>query len=338
MKKSLLLLLTIVLSYIGFSQNEIDSLVKIGVQYHDNGAYDLAIEKYQEALAIEPKNPLVNYEIGMTYMYKKEYEKALKHCDVVLEQNELYILETYITKGSCLDYLGKTKESIKLFKKAIKKYGEHHLLYYNLGYDYYKIRDEDKAEDALIKAINIKPSHASSHLLLGYLMADQKLKSQSLLCLHYFLFLEPESDRSSAAYDLLMEQFGGNVKRDENDPTQITIYMNDDNMKSDFSAADLMLGMLEASKGLEENEGKSDDEMFIENTTSFFTILGELNDDKNKGLWWDFYVPLFYELSKSEYMDVYCNYISLSGNQNAGAWFKDNGDRVKAFAKWLDEL
>lgn len=337
MKKSFLLLTILLYAAALFSQSKVDSLVNIGIQYHDNGAYELAIEKYKEALVYDAKSPLANYELAMTYMYTQDYQKAVEHCDIVLEQNELYILETYITKGSCLDYLGDTKASIKLFKKGLKKLGEHHLFYYNLGYDYYKIKDDKKAEASLIKAIDLKPSHASSHLLLGYLMADKNYKSQSLLCLHYFLFLEPESNRSGAAYDLLMQQFVGSVEVNGNDPGQITIYV-DPSGKSEFSAADLMISMLEASRSLEENEGKTNEEMFIENTTSFFKVLGEMKEDKNEGIWWEFYVPLFYKIAKSEHMETYCNYISLSGNQNAGAWFQDNEDKVKAFAEWLSNL
>ncbi len=317
-------------------QEKVDSLASIGIQYHENGAYDLAVEKYKEALALDPSSPLVNYEIGLTYMYLKEYEKAVKHCDIVLQQNDKYILETYITKGSCLDYLGETKASVKLFKKGLKKFGEHHLLYYNLAYDYYKMQENKKAEEALTAAINLRPGHSSSHLLLGYLMADQGSKSQSLLCLHYFLFLEPDSERAKAAYDLLMEQFGGNVERNSDTPDEITIYFDPKSADSEFSAADLMISMLEASKSLDKNEGKSEDEMFIENTTSFFTTLGELKKDKSKGLWWEFYVPLFYDIAQSDHMTAYCYYISMAGNQNAGAWLQDNEEQMKNFVDWLE--
>lgn len=319
------------------AQSSIDSLVSIGIQYHDNGAYNLAAEKYKEALEIDPNSQLVNYELSMTYIYMQEYEKAIEHSDIVLEQKDQYMLEAYMTKGSCLDYMGQTKESIKLFKKAIKKYGKHHLLYYNLAYDYYKIKEDDKAEEALISAIQIEPGHASSHLLLGYLKSDHGLKSQSLLSLHYFLFLEPDSDRAKAAYDLLREQMGGNVEKDPDNPDQITIYMSPGDPKSEFSAADLMISMLEASKGLEENEGKTDEELFVENTTSFFTILGELKEEKSKNFWMNFYVPLFYDLAKSDHMETYCKYISIGSDQEAAVWIRDNSDKLKEFVNWLQE-
>lgn len=337
MKKQTLILGLIFISTLIYSQENIDSLVQAGIQYHDNGEYEKAIQCYQRALDIAPNSPLVNYEMALTCMYAKDYENSIKHSDKVIELNDKLVLEAYITKGSCLDYLGETEESINLFEKAIKDFGDNYLLYYNLGYNYYNIKSYDKAEEALKNAINTKSDHASSHLLLGYLMADKNQRVQSLLCLHYFLFLEPNSARSETAYNLLQEQFGGNVEKDEDKPNHINIYLDPNQTSNEFGAADMMVSMLEASKSLEENEGKNEDELFIENTTSFFKVLGELKKKKNKGLWWDFYVPLFYDIAKSEHIDTYCYYIGQSSNSKAIDWLNENGEKIEKFDAWLQE-
>ncbi len=337
MKKQILILGLVLISTVTYSQVNVDSLVQVGIQYHDNGQFDQAIETYKIALEIEPNSTMINYEIAMTYMYAKDYKNSIKHSDKVIELNDKYVLQAYITKGSCLDYLGKTKESIKLFEQGIKKFGDNHLLYYNLGYNYYNLKEYDKAEEALVNAINTKFDHASSHLLLGYLMSDKNQKVQSILCLHYFLFLEPNSARAKIAYNLLQKQFGGNVEKDKDKPDQINIYLDPNQSETEFGAAELMISMLEASKSLEENEGKSDDDMFIENTTSFFKILGELKKKKNTGLWWDFYIPLFYVIAKSEHIDTYCYYISQSSNASAVKWLRENDYKISDFNKWLSE-
>ena len=41
------------------AQTSIEDLVKEGIQYHDNGEYDKAIEIYKKALKIDPKSPLL---------------------------------------------------------------------------------------------------------------------------------------------------------------------------------------------------------------------------------------------------------------------------------------
>lgn len=337
MKKYFLIFGLLLLSTFLYSQISVDSLVEVGIQYHDNGEFVQAIETYKTALEIEPNSPLVNYEIALTYMYSGDYQNAIKHSDKVIKRNDKYLLQAYLVKGSCLDYLGKTKESIKLFKKGIKKFGDDHLLYYNLGYNYYNIKEFDKAEEAFIKAINTKANHASSHLFLGYLMYEKKQRVQSLLSLHFFLLLEPNSERSQNAYNLLQSQLSGGVERNQEEPGKIDIFLSPDQLKSEFGIIDMMITILEASKSLEENEGKSDDQMFIENTTSFFKILGEHKTKENTGFWWDFYVPFFYLIAESEHIDTYCYYISQSTKETAADWLKENEKRVTDFAKWLSE-
>lgn len=319
------------------AQNAVDSLVALGIQLHDNQQYSEAIDIYKEALKINSNSSLVNYEISMTYMYNGDYEKSLVHSQKVIDNNQDYIMEAFITKGSCLDYLGETKQSIKLFKKGIKRFGDHYLFYYNLGYNYSKDKNYKKAEESLIKAIKSNPTHASSHLMLAYLMNDQHLRVQSLLCLHYFLLLEPASERSESALTLLNKLFTGNVYKAADRPNEISINIDPNAVKSEYGAADLMISMLEASKSLEENEHKSNEELFIENTTSFFKVLGELKDKKHTGLWWDFYVPFYTTLAQSNHMATYCYYIQYGANESARAWLEYNAEHIDAFEEWLNK-
>ncbi len=335
MKKQLLGLISLLLfSFHSYSQSEIENFVKEGIQYHDNGEFDKAIQYYEKALKIEPKSTLVNYEIALSYFSKGDYRKALEYSDVVLKQNKDLMLQAYMTKGSALDMLGKTKESIKLFNKSIKKTGGHYLLYYNLGLNYYKINDLVNAEENVIKAIELNPNHSSSHLMLANIHNQKGNSVQTLLSSHYFLLLEPNSQRSLEAYSMLQQNFGGNVSKDKEKPNTINILLSPNN-DSQFGAAELMVSMLEASKSLEENEGKSDEEMFVENTDKFFKVLGELKEKKNKEIWWTFYTSFFYDLAKSEHLETYCKYITQIGNENSKKWIEDNNNALTEFDNWL---
>ena len=172
-----------------FSQPELDSLVKIGITYHDNGEYDQAIATYNKALELNAESALVNYELALSYFKKGEYQKAIDYSDIILEQKKELLLEAYMTKGSSLDLLGKTSESILLFENAIKEAGGHYLLYYNLALNYYKLDNIGLAEDNAMNAIAANTNHSSSHYMLASIH-DQKGNSvQSLLAIYYFLFL-----------------------------------------------------------------------------------------------------------------------------------------------------
>lgn len=316
------------------AQSSVEDFVTEGIQYHDKGDYDKAIETYKKALEINPESTLTNYEIALSYFKKGDFKKAIKHSDVVLNQNKDHMIQAYMTKGSALDMLGKTKESIKLFKKAIKKTGGHYLLYYNLGLNYYKLNDLENAEKNVINAIENNPNHPTSHLILAHIHNQKGNPVQTLLATHYFLFLEPNTQRSKEAYLMLKENFGGNVTKDSSKPNTINITLSPNN-DSQFGAAELMISMLEASKSLEENEGKTEDEMFVENTESFFKVLGELRKKKNKEIWWTFYTDFFYDLAKSDHLETYCKYITQSSNENSEKWLSENENKLNDFGNWL---
>lgn len=334
MKKIKIVLILLFISIQIFAQSDIENFVREGIQYHENGDYKKAIETYKKALEINPKSTLVNYEIALSYFSKGNYKKAIKYSDIVINQNTDFILYSYITKGSALDMLGKTKESIKLFKKAIKETEEHYLLYYNLALNYLKINDLDKTEECVIKAIKNNSNHSSSHLILANIHNQKGNSIQALLASHYFLFLEPNTKRSIKVYQILQKNFEGNVSKDNSKPNTINISLSPNN-DSQFGAVELMISMLEASKSLEENEGKTEDEIFIKNTESFFKILGELKKEKNKEIWWTLYTPFFYDIAKSDHLETYCKYITQSNNENSKKWLNENKKKLVDFDKWL---
>ena len=334
MKKIILTITLLLASLFIFSQNNTESFIKEGIQYHDSGKFDKAIESYKKALKLDPKSTLIHYEIALSYVSKGDYKQAVKYSDFVLKQKDKYMLQAYLTKGSALDMMGKTKKSIKLFEKALKKEEKHYLLHYNLGVNYYKIGKLDKAEENMIEAIGLNPNHASSHLILANIHHQKGNSVQTLLASHYFLFLEPDSKRTPDVTQFLQKYFGGNVSKDPSKPNNINISLSS-NFDEQFGAVELMVSLLEASKTLEENKGKTDDEMFVENTESFFTILGELKEKKNKSIWWDFYTPFFYDLSKTKHLETYCKYITQQANEKSQVWLSENENKLIEFDAWL---
>ena len=318
-----------------FGQDALDSLVNLGIRDHDQGNYEDALSFYNQALALNPESPLVNYEMALTYMHMRDFENTIRHADVVIDQDGDFVLPAYLAKGSALDYLGKTKQSIKLFQKAIAKFGDHYLLNYNLALDYYKVKEYNKAMDLLVKGIGTNQKHPGSHFLLGATMDDLDKRVQSLLSLYYFLLLEPNTERSKTAYSLLAEQFSGYVTQEKDGQGDTKTFISLNVPDSEFGPADMMISLLQASKTLDENKNKTEAQLFAINTISFFKTLGELNSGKYKGLWWDFYIPFFTKLANSKHMDTYCNLIRQSDDAISAQWVKDNESKIQDLREWL---
>ena len=68
----LLMIISSILLFGCFSYGQnagIERLVQEGIELHDAGEYEHALEKYKNALEIDPNSSLVNYEISYTYFF-----------------------------------------------------------------------------------------------------------------------------------------------------------------------------------------------------------------------------------------------------------------------------
>ncbi len=337
MKKFIFLIICCLFNLIVLGQGNVKELTRQGMVLLNEGKYEEAIKTYQKALAINPKSVIANYEISTAYLEIQDYQNALKYSSKAMDLDKMIYLKASIVKGTALDNLGKSYEAIDVFKKALKKADNDYLLYYNLGLVYYNQKDYKNAEVTLCKGLSYNSNHAPSHLILGLTMEGEDSRVQSLLCLHYFLFLEPNTQRSAEAYAELKKQFEGSAKKDAKGNRFSP--ENTSEKEIEYGAVEILLSMLESSKNRKENANKTEFEIFVENTKSFFQLLGEMDEEKEnlkKDIWHQLYIPFFYKLSQSRYMDAYCRFISLSLPESK-EWFETNEEKVSEFFTWMNE-
>ncbi|WP_280748343.1 tetratricopeptide repeat protein [Parabacteroides sp. PF5-9] len=319
MRKFFLFFVFIVSVTAAFAQEErVEELINRGIAYHDAKEYDKAIELYREALRLDPYSAEAMYELSLSLLEIQDYVAAIEYCDKLIDRDDKYAILSYNTKGSCLNYQGRTSEAIDVFLKGIKKEDSFYLLYFNLGLAYYANENYQQAKDAFVNALDLNPQHAGSHLNLGRTMWSLDRRIESLLSLYYFLLIEPNTDRSEWAYHALQEQFLKNGLS-----------------KSQFGAADVLYSTYLSAEG---SDNESEMDLFIRNTDAFFSVLNEINLRKNprgENVWWSFYTDFFKELSSLKYTEVFCHYISLSVSDLEEEWLKRNNDQVRGFAIWL---
>jgi tetratricopeptide (TPR) repeat protein len=330
-----IILVGLFFSHAPAQNNEIENYVGKGVELHDKGDYAAAIREFQKALSIDGNSPLANFERANTYFAMKEYEKAIDHADKVIALGTRYVDQAYIAKGSALDMQDKPQEAIKVYQEGIKHYPRNHLLYYNLAFTSYTIKEDDQTEEALEKGLKLNPSHASSHLLMGYLMSDMNDRVKSLLALYNFLMLEPTGERAKEALALVDQEMKSGVVRENDKKTSIYIPDRKTDSTDNFRPADFWLSMLEAGKNLDKNKDKSDAELFMQNSKAFLGLLGTLKKD-NTGFWWNYYVAFYEELFKDKNREEAFSYLISASwdDKKVMAWIKKNKNKVQDLAKW----
>jgi len=334
MKAINLFLSLLILSFsVSAQSNEVENLVREGIAYHDSGAYEKAISVYEKALEIDPKSSLANYELAYTYLSQNNYEKAVEHSKVAIEQKDDHSMAGYIVCGNALDMMGKPDEAIKIYEKGIKDY-DNYLLYYNHALTCFNQGQIDKAYSSAVHAIQNNSSHASSHYILSKILEQEGSRIKAMLPLYFFLLLEPNSQRSVEAYEKLMTFVDQGVTKEGPKNINVVVPVGGKDDNGDFGAAEMMLSLKKASDFTDDAEGKTRLELFAETNDSVFKILGELKK-KNKGFLWDFYVPFFYDLAKEELTPVYSYYISLSEGSDAYDWLDEHPDELTRLDQWM---
>lgn len=336
MKKFLILSFLSIINIGLYGQSEMDSIINLGIQLHDQGMYEAAVEVYKQALEIDADSELANYEIALTYMSLQNFEEAIRHSEMVIGTDSKYMDQAIVIKASCLDDLGQPEESIKLFESAIKKYGNKKMLCYNLGLTYYRQGKIDKAETTLYNGINSDPTHPSSHMMLGLILSEKGNKIPAILCLHYFLFMEPDTERSQQIMPILNGLMNAGVSQTGNNEITISIDSEADK-KSEWYTAEISLPLLAAVQMTEEINLLSETEKFGLTSSSLFKILAESKKKKNSGLYWDFYIPFFDKLARSDHFNTFNYYIHMSTDESASQWITANPNKIDDWSIWLNE-
>lgn len=323
--KKYILILGLLFSTFIYSQTSTDKLIRQGVSLHDKGQYKEAIDCYKKVLQANPSSMSAIYEMSLSYLYLKQYDEALRYSTRVINANyQPLLMDAYIVKSTALAETNKVDQSIQLLKEAVERCGDSYLLHFNLGLSYFNKRNNVNAIYHLRKAIEIDATHPSAFLLYAYALNDSGKWVQSFYAFHFFLFLEPNTERSKDAfgemYDILMA-------RRSADSSELT---SEEGVNRE--AVYEILQKLQTQS----TDPKEQYKFFEEASKAIFLGLSHQQNDAQGGLLWYFFVPTYDEIIGSGYFDAYCRYVSASYFFESLEWWNNNKDRVDNFIEWFE--
>lgn len=324
--RNFFILLFLLLSTPIFAQPVAEKLIRQGVNLHDKGDYRGAIELYKEALKKNPNSMSAIYEMSLSYLKLDDYDNAQKYSTRIIDANfEPLLVDAYVVKSSVLAKTNKIDQSIKLLNEALERCGEEYLLYYNLGLTYFNKNDNQMALSNLRKAIEIDATHPSAILLYAYTLNDADRWVQSFYAFHFFLLLEPNTDRSKDAfnemYDIITTKLSNNSPR---------LGMEDGiNRKKLY---DVFVGKIPLSGA----DPSTKYAFFAETSKTIFFILSQMQNDQQSGLLWDLFVPTYDEILGSGHFDTYCRYITVASFPQSLEWWENNKEEVDNFIEWFE--
>jgi len=341
MKKITYLILLI--TSISFAQNPeaAEKMVIEGVHLHDEGKYNQALAKYDEALKTDKDNFFALAEKAMTLVTIKNYKEAIKNCEKVLK---LYPNENlamlYVTYGNALDLNNEAQKAIQIYDEGIQKYPNLYQLYYNKAIALAGLNDYEQAEINFQNATFLNPNHPSSFNALGTLNHSNRVAAILAIC--RYLAIDNTTPRSELNIKYLLELMNQGVEKSE--PNQVNITLNDLFVRdesvvvaNDFSSVDLMLSMGAAYEMTTENKYKTDVEKFSDRLKTIFSSL-ESSSENQTGYYWEYLAPYFIEMKKQDLVNTFANIAFAAKNDNNAINFlKNYPDKIDAFYQWSDE-
>jgi Tfp pilus assembly protein PilF len=344
MKKICFVLLMTFFALNLFAQDkeQVKKIVNEGIELHDKGDYAAAIRKYDEALQIDPDDFDANYEKSYSLFAAKNYEECIALCKVMIVKfaNNYKTGAVYANYGNALDDMGKADEAIEQFTEGISKFPDSHLLYFNRGLAYMRLKKYKEAREDYVHTLAINPLHPSSNYYLAQLLQNEN-RIPAMLAFVTFIAIEPQSDRTAKAAQAINQIMYSNIKKDGNNTTisissDLFDQQKNKNLEDNFSEVDMVFSILattDDSKDLEKIANTAADK-FDFKLQMLINALGNSKKEK-KGFLWEHYVPFFIEMKDKDQTAVLSHLVCMSTDNDAKAWIENNNDKVKAFYSWL---
>jgi len=322
---------------------DVKKILQEGTVLHDAGKYNEAIAKYDEALAIDPRNMDVQYEKSYTLYVAKRYDESKKLCEKMIDDFKGIdgMENVYTNLGSLYDDIGEPKKAIKIYNKGIGYFPDFYLLYFNRGITELKLKENEDALISLKKSASLRNSHLSTNYWIGNMVVNDN-KYAGLLAFLTYLAFDRSSARALDIWQMVNKILEAGVKRTGPNSTTITISADmlgkNKRKEDDFSSLELMIPLMTANRSdsvmqtiTKDSAGALDFQMQM--------IFGFLkNDDHKKGFFWTHYAPMFAEMKDQNLVGVYAHLLraDLDKDSSAQTWLNEHTTEVAAYNKWID--
>ncbi len=173
-------------------------LLLLGEQYFKQGQFQTALQKVQQAHALNPDNEEALYAIARCYLSLKKYSQSLEYSRRAASYRSEHLPDIYLLMGRTYQQLDDPWNALRTYRYATGQYPKNLKLQYALGETYVYLDKLEFASDAFKAAITATRDDAASHYQLGVLYYTNHYSTPALLSLSVSLLLEPGHARAAS--------------------------------------------------------------------------------------------------------------------------------------------
>lgn len=166
------------------------------------GATEWGIKSFEEAIKLEPKNPVLYTELGKLYLANNEIAKAEEQFQKAVEVKPDYA-DALIQQVLLLEKQGDAKGAIAQMEKLVAAYPYSTEIIFQLGRLYFNNNRISDAITQFKRVIILAPDHSNAHYSLGVAYAAQNKKGLALEEFKKVLELNPGNQDVQAKINAL---------------------------------------------------------------------------------------------------------------------------------------
>jgi arylsulfatase A-like enzyme/Tfp pilus assembly protein PilF len=193
---------------------QVYELISDAIAESQHGQYQDSTDKLTTALKTEPESVPVHYLLGLNYYRLREFAKAVKEFERVLQLSPDYELATF-QLGLAYARAGDPDHAIQTLKRALELDGTNFSAAFNLGAAYTQKQMAPEAMAAFRQSVAINPEYAPGHRALGELLLYQGQIDESVAELRRSVELDPRDPGAHAALAKALSAKGLNTEADE---------------------------------------------------------------------------------------------------------------------------
>lgn len=191
--------------FAGFSQENADTLQKIGRDYMRKGDWGNAVMVFKRALQQKPNDMELLKDIAYTYYLEKDFARSLETIKPVIEREDADV-QSFQIAGTIHRAIEDTKEGTKVYTRALKKFPYSGVLYSEYG----ELLWQKKDYNAIVqweKGIETDPNYAGNYYNAARFYYFTTDRIWSLLYGEIFTNLESYTIRTAEIKTILFDSY-----------------------------------------------------------------------------------------------------------------------------------
>lgn len=342
MKKTFLLTLTFFLFLTTFSQNPKNAkslnsmpIIEKGVEYHDNGEYEKAVQQFKKIPLGDSLYALAQYEMALTYYYQELYDKTIVTLEYLVDNPSPFVRSSTIYTLLGTVYLNNNQEekAISILDKAIFLSPYSYKLHITQGDAYKKLKQYEKAENCYNQAIFCAPASQSAHRKLGQIYIKQNRIIPAIMAFNYAVFLEPKSDYAIEILQELNDFILGLSETVENEEIKNNISEKIKLEEERFNDLEILVSSNIALGKKFENKSKIKHIISLQSQLVFENLPAPTS---SKEIIDYVYIPFFKGIMENDYFNLYSYHIFSGTNLDNNEVEKKAKKMEKKISKVID--